>query len=112
MRGIHACVSFSMHASPGALGATSPPMSFPQLGERGWNRLPDGALLDAMAGEIDVLITVDRGLPFQQRLSDRPFAVIVLRAKSNRLDALQPLVPALLKALGKLKPGEVREIAG
>ncbi len=80
--------------------------------ERGWNRLPDDALLDAMAGEIDVLITVDRGLPFQQRLSDRPFAVIVLRAKSNRHDALQPLVPALLKALDEIKPGEVREITG
>jgi hypothetical protein len=65
-----------------------------------------------MAGEIDALITVDRGLPFQQRLRERPFAVIVLRAKSNRLDALRPLVPALLQVLDEVKPGEVREIAG
>ena len=80
--------------------------------ERGWSRLQDGGLPDVMAGEIDVLVTVDRGLPFQQRLRDRPFAVIVLRAKSNRLDALRPLVPALLKALESVKPGQVREIAG
>jgi len=65
-----------------------------------------------MAGEIDVLVAVDRGLPFQQRLHDRPFAVVVLRAKSSRLDALQPSVPALLQTLDIVKPGEVREIAG
>jgi hypothetical protein len=64
-----------------------------------------------IAGEIDVLITVDRGLPYQQRLSRRAFAVIVLRAKSNRLDARRPLVPALLQALDEVKPGDVREIA-
>jgi hypothetical protein len=80
--------------------------------ERGWNRLRNGALLDAMAGEIDALITVDKGMLFQQRLDDRPFAVIVLRAKSNRLDHLLPLVPALLQVLGEAKPGAVREITG
>ena len=79
--------------------------------ERGWNRLQDGALLEVIAGEIDVLITVDRGLPYQQRISGRRLAVIVLRAKSNRLDALRPLVPALLQALDELRPGDVREIS-
>lgn len=79
--------------------------------ERGWNGLQDGALLDAMAGEVDALVTVDRGLRFQQQLEARPFAVIVLRARSNRLESLQPLVPALLQALRDVKPGEVREIA-
>ena len=78
--------------------------------ERGWKRLADVALLDAMAGEIDALITVDRGLPFQQRLHDRPFGVAVLRATTNRLEDLLPLVPALLQVLNEVKPGEVREI--
>jgi predicted nuclease of predicted toxin-antitoxin system len=78
--------------------------------ERGWNRLPDGPLLDVIEGEIDALVTVDRSLRFQQRLTGRPFAVIVLRAKSNELGALRPLVPALLQALADVKPGEVREI--
>ena len=78
--------------------------------ERGWNRLQDGRLLDVMGGEIDALITMDRGMRFQQRLQGRPFAVILLRAKSNRLDHLLPLVPALLQALSEVKPREVREI--
>jgi hypothetical protein len=63
-----------------------------------------------MMGRLDVLVTVDRSMPFQQRLDSRPFAVIVLRARTNRLADLLPLVPALLKALDGIKPGEVREI--
>ena len=80
--------------------------------ERGWNRLQDGPLLDVIAGEIDALVTMDKGLRFQQRLQGRPFAVILLRAKTNRLEHLQPLVPALLQALTQIQPGEVCEIRG
>jgi hypothetical protein len=47
---------------------------------------------------------------FQQSLADRPVALVLLRAPSNRLPDLRPLVPALLKVLGEVKPGEVREI--
>jgi hypothetical protein len=76
----------------------------------GWDTLKDGLLLDAMAGRFDVLVSVDKSIPFQQRLTNRPFAVIVLRAKTNRLADLLPLVPALLRALDEIKPGEVREV--
>ena len=78
--------------------------------EMGWNKLPDGLLLDAMSGVFDVLVTVDRSMQFQQRLRDRTFAVILLRAKSNRLIDLLPLVPALLRALDEVKRGSLREI--
>jgi hypothetical protein len=80
--------------------------------ERGWNQLQDGPLLDVMSEEVDALITMDKGLRFQQRLHNRPFAVILLRARSNRLERLLPLVPALLQVLVEVKPGEVREITG
>lgn len=76
----------------------------------GWDTLKNGLLLDAMTGRFDVLVTVDKSMPFQQRLSSRPFGVILLRARTNRLADLLPLVPALLRALGEIKPGEVREI--
>ena len=42
-------------------------------------------MLDRIAGRCDAFVTVDRNLPHQQRLDGRPFAVIVLRARSNRL---------------------------
>ena len=80
--------------------------------DMGWGDLNNGALLDAMAGQFDALVTVDKRLPEQQHVKDRPFGVVVLRAKSNRLSDLLPLVPALLAALSKLKPGMVNEVAG
>jgi hypothetical protein len=78
----------------------------------GWGDLDNGALLDAMAGQFDALVTVDKHLPQQQRIKTRPFGVVVLRTRSNRLSDLLPLVPALLSALPGLKPGVVNEIAG
>ncbi len=77
----------------------------------GWAGLDDGPLLNAMEGKFDALVTVDKSLPKQQRLSSRPFGVIVLRAKTNRLADLLPLVSPLLFALEVLRPGEVREVA-
>ena len=64
-----------------------------------------------MSDRFDALVTTDKGLPKQQRINGRPFAVIVLRAKTNRLDDLLPLVPRLKKALEAAKPGEVYELA-
>ena len=77
----------------------------------GWGNLDDGPLLTAMSGHFDALVTTDKGLPKQQRISGRSFAVIVLRAITNRLDDLLPLVPKLKKTLEIAKPGEVYELA-
>jgi predicted nuclease of predicted toxin-antitoxin system len=79
--------------------------------ELGWGDLDDGPLLTAMAGSFDVLVTVDQNLPHQQNLSSRPFAVIILRAKSNRLTDLARLVPKLRAALKRTAPGQVIELA-
>lgn len=80
--------------------------------EMGWADLDDGPLLDAMAGLFDVLVTVDKSLPKQQRVHTRPFGVVVLRAKTNRLTDLLPLVSALRAAVEELHSGEIRELAG
>jgi len=80
--------------------------------EMGWGDLDNGALLDAMAGHFDVLVTVDKRLPQQQNIKDRPFGVVVLRAKSNRLSDLLPLVPGLVAALSRLESGVVNEVVG
>ena len=75
--------------------------------EAGLNELLDGPMLDAASGKFDVIVTVDKSLRFQQQLGNRDFAVVVLRAKSNNIRDLQPLVPQLLTALANVGPGVV-----
>jgi predicted nuclease of predicted toxin-antitoxin system len=78
----------------------------------GWADLDDGPLLDAMGTEFDALVTVDKNLPKQQRLDHRAFGVVVLRAKTNRLVDLLPLVPKLRATLKRLGRGQVRVLSG
>lgn len=79
--------------------------------ELGWGNLDNGDLLDAMEGRFEILVTVDKGIPKQQRMIDRPVGIAVLRAKSNRLQELTPLVPLLLAVLPNIEPGMVQEIS-
>jgi len=50
---------------------------------------------------------VDRNLAFQQNIVNYNIAVIVLRARSNRLADLLPLVPQLLSAIPACVLGRV-----
>lgn len=75
--------------------------------QMGWSTIKNGELLTMAAKEFDVFVTVDRNLSFQQNLPGFSIAVIVLRAKSNRLSELQPLVPELLASILTAKPGMV-----
>ena len=46
---------------------------------RGWDTLRNGELLDAAeAAGFDVFVTTDRNIPYQQNLSGRDIAVVVL----------------------------------
>jgi hypothetical protein len=47
------------------------------------------------------------GLPHQQNLVGLSFGVIVLRAPSNSMSDLLPLVPELLRVIGSIAPGAV-----
>ena len=73
----------------------------------GWRAVRNGELLALAAAEFDVFITVDRNLAFQQNTRALSLAVVVLRAKSNRLADLKPLVPELVRILPALRPGTV-----
>lgn len=64
-----------------------------------WAGLKNGALLAEAAKQFDVFITVDRNLSFQQHLADFAIAVLVLHAKTNRLQDLLKLVPSIEQAL-------------
>ena len=47
--------------------------------ERGWDRLVNGALLaEAEAAGFELFITADKGIQFQQNLTSRRLAIIIL----------------------------------
>jgi uncharacterized protein DUF5615 len=66
---------------------------------RGWAGIKNGDLLRRMSGHYDVLITMDRGIEFQQPIAGFPFGVVIAQAVSNRLQHLRPLVPSIRAAI-------------
>jgi hypothetical protein len=74
----------------------------------GFAGLKNGELLVAAEkAEFDAFLTVDQGIEYQQSLSGRKIAAIIIRAKSNRLKDLLPLVPRCLALLSSIHPGQV-----
>ena len=74
----------------------------------GLGGLKNGALLDAAeSAGFDVLLTVDRGIEFQQNLRRRQIAIIIFRPKSIRLQDLLPHIPACLTHLESIQPGQI-----
>jgi hypothetical protein len=72
-----------------------------------WSGKQNGQLLRLAQEQFDAFITVDRNLSFQQNLPAFDIAVIVLHARSNRLQDLLPLIPAVSACLDDLHPGVV-----
>jgi hypothetical protein len=76
---------------------------------RGWAGSKNGELVRLAADHgFDALITVDAGLYVAP---DVPLRVLVLRAGSNRLQSLLPLMPSVLEQLAALPPGRTEIIA-
>lgn len=69
-------------------------------------------LLAAEQAGFEVLVTVDHGIRFQQNLTGRKLAALILRPLSNRLKDLLPLVPACLDCLRTIQAGEVAVVGG
>jgi uncharacterized protein DUF5615 len=79
--------------------------------QMGWTTLENGELLALASAQFDVFVTVDRNLSFQQDLVSFSIAVVVLRARTNRLADLRPLAPSLLSAIETTRPGAVTFIS-
>lgn len=83
----------------------APPHTVSTVSHEGWKGIANGALLArAGAAGLDVLITMDSGIPYQQNTLTLACSFVVLKAKSNRIADLQPLVPQLLDTLMNLAP--------
>ena len=74
--------------------------------EAGWAGKKNGELLSlAQNAGFQVFVSLDQGIEFQQNLTGRNIAVVLLRAKSNRLPDLIPLAGKILMSLSSIELG-------
>ncbi len=67
----------------------------------------NGELLRAAEGAgYQVLLTVDLGIPRQQTVVGRKLSIVLIRSRTNQMEDLLPLAPAISKALESIQSGE------
>ena len=76
----------------------------------GWAGIKNGELLRRAVGQIDAFLTMDRKLEHEHDLSSLVFGVVVIRARSNRMQDLRPLIGAVTTALARIGPGKVERV--
>ena len=76
---------------------------------RGWDALTNGELLDAAdAAGFHVFVTTDRGIRYQQNMTTRRIAVVVLDKTRWRL--IKARLPQIAGAVAAAMPGSVVEV--
>jgi predicted nuclease of predicted toxin-antitoxin system len=78
--------------------------------EAGWSGKENGELLALADANFDVLVTIDRNLRYQQSITGRKIALLVVHARSNLVADLQTHFPACIEALRSIQPGSVVEV--
>jgi hypothetical protein len=72
--------------------------------EQGWSGVENGELLRRATGSFAAFLTVDKHIQRTQQLPEN-LAVVTVRARSNRIQSLRPLVPEILRVLETVQPG-------
>jgi uncharacterized protein DUF5615 len=79
--------------------------------EAGFAGKKNGELLKlAVEAGFEVFVTVDQGIEYEQNLTSRKLAVVIIRAKSNRFADLVMQVPTILSVLKSIRPGELARV--
>ncbi|HEY1159990.1 MAG TPA: hypothetical protein VGE83_05135 [Terracidiphilus sp.] len=77
--------------------------------ERGWDRLANGALLDAAeAAGFELLATADKNMHFQQNLTGRKISIVVLG--NAQWPVLRRSVERVVAAVNAVIPGRYKEV--
>ena len=79
--------------------------------ERGWSGKKNGELLRAAESEFDAFITMDRGIEYQQNLGNLSLGIVLISARSNRRQDVEPAMPAVNAALRTIQPGQLVRVA-
>ena len=73
----------------------------------GWKGKRNGELLQQAAATFDALVTMDKGIEHQQNLSKYAIGVILISARSNRIQDIQPAMLKVNQVLREVQTGQV-----
>ena len=77
--------------------------------EMGWGRVKNGELLKRAEVVFDAFVTSDQQLKYQQNLTGRRLAILVL--STNRWPIVKAKTAEIITAIQALKPGDYVELA-
>ena len=77
------------------------------VSRQGWKGKRNSELLQQAEAAFDVLVTMDRSIEHQQNLSKYNIGVILISAKSNRTEDIQPAMLRVNEVLREVQPGQV-----
>jgi hypothetical protein len=99
------------HGTPRGLARLLPEHTVITAKARGWDRLSNGELLKmAEAAAVDLLITTDQKIRYQQNLADRKIAIVVL-AGSTKWSRVRLHHERIATVVNAATPGSYTEVA-
>ena len=99
------------HGTPRGLARLLPEHTVITAKARGWDRLSNGELLKmAEAAAVDLLITTDQKIRYQQNLADRKIAIVVL-AGSTKWSRVRLHHERIATVVNAATPGSYAEVA-
>ena len=96
------------HGTPAPLRKALTAHSVATAHEMGWDQLDNGSLLAAAEAHFDAVVTTDKNLQYQQNLSGRRLAVVIL--PTTAWPVIRAHQSEVLEVLETLQPGDCVEV--
>jgi hypothetical protein len=97
------------HGTPSGIAKSFSGHEITEAIDRGWDRISNGELLDlAEAAGFDLLLTTDKGIRYQQNLTGRRIAIVVLGNSTWRIVRLY--LDRIASVVAGAKPGSYAEV--
>jgi hypothetical protein len=97
------------HGTPSGIAGSLSGHDVTEAMERGWDRISNGELLEvAEAAGFDLLLTTDKRIRYQQNLTGRKIAIVVLGNSTWRL--VRMYLDRIALAVAEATPGSYAEV--
>ena len=97
------------HGTPSGIAASLLPHQITEARDRGWDRISNGELLKlADEAGFDLLLTTDKRIRYQQNLTGRKIAILVLGNSTWRIVRMH--LDRIAMAVNEATPGSYAEV--